>query len=106
MAKVKIGKLNPAGWDLLRDPESFLQALEENEMEAIAGGYGGSYYSNWVGIQSIKIEGKYSVNLDLKDLRKHYGRSIVGNYGNSVRNNSVNGYTYNANSYSNFNTVA
>lgn len=106
MAKVNIDELNPAGWELLCDPESFLQVLEEEELGAIAGGYFGSYTSNWVDIQSIKIDSKYSVNFDLKDLKKYYGKSVVGNYGNSVNNNSINGHTYNANSYGNYNTVA
>lgn len=113
MAKVRICELNPAGSEFFKDPESFLHALEEDELAAIAGGLLEFYSSNLVDLSNIKnltVQTRNSFNFNYFRNRGGEGNGVSNTVNNNSVNNSVdytvNGQGYNANSHSNFNTVA
>ncbi len=112
MAKVRICELNPAGSEFFKDPESFLHALEEDELAAIAGGLIEFNSSNLdlSNIRNLTIQTRNSFNFNYFRNQGGEGNGVS----NTVNNNSVNqgvdytinGQGYNANSNSNFNSAA
>lgn len=97
MTRINISDLNSAGCQLFDDQESFLEELEEAELETIAGGYFNIGFSNISPLfQDILRLGVYNIQ------DSAYSNSVYSNtvYGNTVQNNTVNGKTS-----SNFNTV-
>ena len=97
MTRINISDLNSAGCQLFDDLESFLEELEEIELDNIVGGYFG------IGSRNISPLYQDLLHLGAYDIHDNaYSNTIYGNtvHGNTVQNNTVNGRTS-----SNFNTV-
>ncbi len=95
MTRINISDLNAAGCQLFDDLESFLEELEETELETIVGGYFNTGLSN---ISPLYQEIFLATSLGVYNIQDSAYSNTV--YGNTVQNNTVNGKTS-----SNFNTV-
>lgn len=92
MAVIDISELNPAGSQLFQDSESFLNELTDDEIVGVEGGLNLTNYLK-------------QLSFNLADLTKlKSAQTILGIQGNSVRNNTINGQTYNARTANNVNT--
>lgn len=92
MAVIDISELHPAGSQLFQDSESFLNELTDDEIVGLEGGLNLTDYLK-------------QLSFNLADLTKlKSAQTILGIQGNSVRNNTINGQTYNARTANNVNT--